>query len=78
MVTRSRFFALPVLAGRNTIAVALYGGHSDGEAIDVEEEELLDLLGRAAATAYEHLHAEERERENVALRERLKQLGGAY
>ncbi len=71
-------FALPVIAGRNTIAVVLYGSHRDGEAIDAEEEQLLNALGQAAATAYEHLHAEERERENVALRERLKQLGVAY
>lgn len=71
-------FALPVFAGRNTIAVVLYGGHRDGEAIDAEEEQLLNALGHAAATAYEHLHAEERDRENAALREQLKQLGAAY
>jgi GAF domain-containing protein len=71
-------FALPVIAGRNTIAVVLYGGHRDGEAIDNEEEQLLNALAHAAATAYEHLHAEERERENLALREQLKRLGAAY
>ncbi len=67
-----------MVAGRNTIAVVLYGGHRDGEAIDAQEEQLLDTLGQAAAAAYEHLHAEERERENVAPRERLRQLGAAY
>jgi hypothetical protein len=71
-------FALPVFAGRKTIAVVLYGGHRDGEALVVDEEQLLNALGHAAATAYEHLHAEERERENAALREQLKQLGAAY
>lgn len=71
-------FALPVYAGRDTIAVVLYGGHHDGASVDPEEEQLLHALGQAAAAAYEHLHAQERERENVALRERLRQLGAAY
>jgi hypothetical protein len=71
-------FALPVIAGRKTIAVVLYGGHRDGESIDAEEEQLLNALAYAAATAYEHLDAEDRERENLALREKLRELGAAY
>jgi hypothetical protein len=68
-------FALPIVVGRRVIAVVLYGGHLDGEAIDAEEEQLLTGLAHAAATAYEHLHAIERERENALLRVRLQELG---
>jgi hypothetical protein len=68
-------YALPVVVGRRVIAVVLYGGHRDGEAIDAEEDQLLTGLAHAAATAYEHLHALERERENAMLRARLQALG---
>jgi hypothetical protein len=67
-------YALPVVVGRRVIAVVLYGGHRDGEAIDGEEEQLFTGLAHAAATAYEHLHAMERERENATLRARLAEL----
>jgi hypothetical protein len=67
-------YALPVVVGRHVIAVVLYGGHRDGEAIDGEEEQLLTALAHAAATAYEHLHAIERERENAMLRAQLQAL----
>lgn len=69
-------FALPVVVGRRVIAVVLYGGHRDGEPIDSEEEQLLTGAAHAAATAYEHLHALERERENAALRAKLEALTG--
>lgn len=68
-------YALPVVVGRRVIAVVLYGGHRDGEVIDGEEEQLLSGLAHAAATAYEHLHAIEREREVLALRRRLSEFG---
>jgi hypothetical protein len=64
-------YALPVVVGRRVIAVVLYGAHQDGEAIDAEEEHLLTGAAHAAATAYEHLHAVERETENALLRARL-------
>lgn len=70
-------FALPVVVGRRVIAVVLYGGHRDGEPIDAEEEQLLTGAAHAAATAYEHLHALERERENAMLRAKLEALTGA-
>jgi hypothetical protein len=69
---------LPYRHHTRSYAVVLYGGHRDGEALDAEEERLLNALGHAAATAYEHLHAEDSERENMALREQLKRLGTAY
>ena len=67
-------YALPILVGRRVIAVVLYGAHRDGEAIDAEEEQLLTGLAHAAATAYEHLHAIDRERENAVLRAELAAL----
>lgn len=70
-------YALPVVVGRRVIAVVLYGAHRDGEAIDDEEEALLTGLAHSAATAYEHLHAIERERENAVLRARLAELNPA-
>ncbi len=70
-------YALPIVVGRNVIAIVLYGGHRDGQVIDAEEEHLLIGLAHAAATAYEHLRAIERERENAMLREKLAQLSAA-
>lgn len=74
---RKPVYALPIVVGRRVIAVALYGGHRDGQAIDAEEEHLLTGLAHAAATAYEHLHAIERERENAMLRAELAALAAA-
>lgn len=74
---RKPVYALPIVVGRSVIAVVLYGGHRDGQVIDAEEEHLLTGLAQAAATAYEHLRATERERENEMLRERLAQLSAA-
>lgn len=71
---RKPIYALPIVVGRRVIAVVLYGGHRDGQAIDAEEEHLLTGLAHAAATAYEHLHAIERERENAMLRAELAAL----
>ncbi len=65
-------FGLPITVGRRVIAVVLYGNHVNGEPIDGEEEELLNALAHASATAYEHLHALEREREIVQLRSQLR------
>jgi hypothetical protein len=65
-------FALPITVGRRVIAVVLYGNHVNGEPIDGEEEGLLNALAHASATAYEHLHALEREREIAQLRSQLR------
>jgi hypothetical protein len=74
---RTPVYALPVVVGRRVIAVVLYGAHVDGEVIDAEEEHLLTAMAHAAATAYEHLHAIERERENSLLRAQLAALTAA-
>ena len=65
-------FGLPVTVGRRVIAVVLYGNHVNGEPIDGEEEDLLNAAAHASATAYEHLHALEREREIAQLRSQLQ------
>lgn len=65
-------FGLPVTVGRRVIAVVLYGNHVNGEPIDGEEEDLLSAAAHASATAYEHLHALEREREIAQLRSQLQ------
>ena len=65
-------FGLPVTVGHRVIAVVLYGNHVNGEPIDGEEEGLLNALAHASATAYEHLHALEREREIAQLRSQLR------
>jgi hypothetical protein len=65
-------FGLPVTVGRRVIAVVLYGNHVNGEPIDSEEEDLLNAAAHASATAYEHLHALEREREIAQLRSQLQ------
>ncbi|HEX5275553.1 MAG TPA: PDZ domain-containing protein [Candidatus Rubrimentiphilum sp.] len=65
-------FGLPVTVGRRVIAVVLYGNHLNGEPIDGEEEDLLNAAAHASATAYEHLHALEREREIAQLRSQLQ------
>jgi hypothetical protein len=63
---------LPITVGRRVLAIVLYGNHVNGEPIDGEEEDLLNGLAHAAATAYEHLHALERERELAFLRAQLQ------
>ncbi len=65
-------FGLPVTVGRRVIAVVLYGNHVNGEPIDGEVEDLLNAAAHASATAYEHLHALEREREIAQLRSQLQ------
>jgi hypothetical protein len=47
---------------------------SSGEAIGAEEEHLLTGLAHAAPTAYEHLHAVERDDENALLRAQIAAL----
>ncbi len=62
--------AVPVLVRDRVIAIALYGSHSSGEALDPSEVALIDRLAGGAAAAYDHLEAEELRRENELLRAR--------
>jgi len=55
--------AIPITAHHRTIAVALFGRHSNGEHLDADEEELLTELSHAAGAALERLQSVERVRE---------------
>jgi hypothetical protein len=63
--------AVPVLVRDRLIAFALYGSHSNGEALDPDEAASIDRLAGGAAAAYDHLEAEALRRENESLRSRF-------
>lgn len=72
---RQPVYAIPVAIGNRLEAVALYGGHGGGEALDADERRSLRALARAAALAYDHLRVqalreslEETRNDNAALR----------
>jgi hypothetical protein len=67
--------AVPVLVRDRLIAFALYGSHSNGEALDPDETASIDRLAGGAAAAYDHLEAEALRRENESLRARLATAG---
>jgi hypothetical protein len=50
--------AVPVLVRDRLIAIALYGAHRNGEALDPDEVASIDRLAGGAAAAYDHLEAE--------------------
>jgi hypothetical protein len=50
--------AVPVLVRDRLIAIALYGSHRNGEALDPDEVASIDRLAGGAAAAYDHLEAE--------------------
>lgn len=50
--------AVPVLVRHRLIAIALYGSHRNGEALDSDEVASIDRLAGGAAAAYDHLEAE--------------------
>ena len=64
---RAPIYAVPVVAERRLEAIALYGGHSGGEALDPDERRCLRKLAQAAAAAYEHLESTELRRRLAAL-----------
>jgi hypothetical protein len=49
--------AVPVLVRRRLKAIVLYGSHSSGADLDVDEIQCLEGLSHAAAAAYDHLEA---------------------
>ena len=60
--------AAPVAARNRLMAIALYGPHRSGEALDPDERRMLLDLAGAAAFAYDHLEAEALRREIAAMR----------
>ena len=47
--------AFPICERREVVAIAMYGAHRGGEALDPDEIRLLRNLARSAGAAYEHL-----------------------
>ena len=60
--------ALPIIVRRDLVAIAFYGSHTHGEALDPDEIRALAGLATGAAAAYDHLDAETMRRENDAMR----------
>jgi hypothetical protein len=50
--------AVPVTVRHELVSFTLYGGHANGAQLDPDEVELLELLAREAARAYDHVEAE--------------------
>jgi hypothetical protein len=63
--------AAPIGARSRLMAIAFYGAHQSGEALDPDERRMLLSLANAAAVAYDHLEAEALRQEVAALRTRL-------
>jgi hypothetical protein len=71
--------ALPFVARHEIVGFVLYGGHAGGEAIDPDEQRVLERLAHASAAAYEYLHATALQDEARQLRTEnalLRQLSG--
>lgn len=71
---RQPLYAIPVTLGGRVQAIAVYGGHSEGEDLDPDERRWLRRLTAGAALAYDHLSSLELRRrleavqaENVSL-----------
>ena len=67
--------ALPIFVRQHLAAVAFYGGHRTGEAIDPDEIQLLKSLCVGAAVALDHLDAESLRNEVADLRRQLSAYG---
>jgi hypothetical protein len=60
---------MPIVIRRRLEGFALYGSHRAGEAVDPDEQKVLEGLMMGAAAAYDHLEAEALREENRRLRE---------
>jgi hypothetical protein len=59
--------AVPILVRHELRAVALYGAHVSGEAIDPDELKLIEKIAAMSSAAIDHLEAIELRRQNEAL-----------
>ncbi len=66
--------AIPVLARRRVVAIALYGQHSSGADIDAEEVAAIERIADAAGAALDHVEAESLRREVEKLARRNDEL----
>jgi len=65
--------ALPIVVRGELAAVAFYGSHVHGEALDPDEIRMIAQLATGASAAYDHIEADALRRENDALRSALKE-----
>jgi hypothetical protein len=63
--------AVPVLARRNVVAIVLYGLHSSGVDLDLDEIRSIERVAEAAGAAYDHVEAETFRRKYEELESRL-------
>ena len=63
--------AIPVLARRRVVAIALYGLHTSGVDLDADEVRAIERVTEAAGAAYDHVEAETFRRRCEDLERRL-------
>ncbi|HEY5095128.1 MAG TPA: hypothetical protein VII69_08450 [Candidatus Eremiobacteraceae bacterium] len=73
---RAPALAVPVFVRDRMFAIALYGSHSNGEALDTDEISSLDRLAAGAAAAYDHIEAEALRAEIELLRAQISTTRG--
>jgi len=66
--------ALPINVRTELTAIAFYGSHVHGEALDPDEIKVIAALASGAAVAYDHLEAEAMKREVESIRRRNEAL----
>ena len=66
--------AVPVLARRQVVAVALYGQHYSGADLDADEVRVLEKVTDASGAAFDHVEAEVLRRRNADLEKRMREL----
>ena len=66
--------AVPILARRNVVAIALYGQHQSGVDLDLDEVHAIERVAEAAGAAYDHVEAETFRRKYEELESRLAHL----
>jgi hypothetical protein len=64
--------ALPLKARADLFAIVLYGGHTNGAALNADERFLLQSLASHAASAYDHVEAVRARAEMQRLRQKLE------
>lgn len=62
---------IPIVVRSELKAIAFYGPHRSGAAIDSDEASWLSSLAASASAAYDHIDAERMRNENEALRRQL-------
>lgn len=66
--------AVPIVVRRQLLGFVVYGGHSNGVALDPDEIRMIGNLMTGASAAYDHLSAEALRQESLALRHETSNL----